>query len=110
MKKILLTLLLAIPLPALAAYSCSTTVNRVLVYSNGNVNINHSGRGDYTIICNLKTPRDGVSITTCAMWTSKLQNIKKNNGVAQFYYGGEGSCEELPTYGSAPTPIYIGDM
>jgi hypothetical protein len=39
-----------------------------------------------------------------------LQNIKKNNGVAQFYYGGEGSCEELPTYGSAPTPIYIGDM
>jgi len=95
---------------AQAAFSCDTTVLKVLVYSGGNVNIRHSGRNDYTVICNLRAERQGVSITTCAMWTSMLQNIKKNNGTAQFYYSGEGSCATLPTYAASPVPAYIGDM
>jgi len=93
-----------------AAFSCSTTVQKVLVYAGGNVNILHSGRNDYTVICNLKGVRQNVSITTCAMWTSMLQNIKKNNGTAQFYYAGDGTCATLPTYAAAPAPVYIGDM
>lgn len=110
LKKLLVTLLFALPFQAMASYTCSVTVNKVLVYANGNVNIKHSGRGDYTVICNLKTPRTNVSITTCAMWTSMLQNIKKNDGKASFYYSGEGSCATLPTYSSSPTPVYIGDV
>ncbi len=110
MKKLIIVLIMIFPASAMAAYSCSVTVNRVLVYANGNLNILHSGRGDYTVVCNLKTPRDNVSITTCAMWASMLQNIKKNNGTAHFYYSGEGSCATLPTYNSAPTPVYIGDI
>ncbi len=109
MKKLLLVLIIICPVSAMAAYSCSTTVEKILIYDNGRVNILHSGRGDYTVICNLTTPRNNVSITTCAMWTSMLQNIKKNEGVAIFYYTGEGSCETLPTYGNSPTPRYIGD-
>ncbi len=95
---------------AAADYFCETTVSRVLIYKDGGVNVLHSGRGDYTVICNLKTEREDVSITTCAMWASMLQNIKKNNGKAIFYCAGTGSCNNLPTYADAPAPIYIGDM
>ncbi|MBQ4890693.1 hypothetical protein J8L86_12605 [Shewanella sp. MMG014] len=93
-----------------AAFNCSVDVSRVLIYGNGSVNILHTGRGDYTYICNLNNDWKGVSVTTCAMWTGMLQSIKQNNGKAIFYYGGEGSCSTLPTYSGTPAPVYIGDM
>ena len=110
MKKILVLIGMMFSLPSYAAFQCTVNINHVLVYKDGTVNVHHSGRGDYTHICNLSTPREDVSITTCAMWTSMLQNIKKNMTKAQFYYSGEGSCEALPVYGNAPAPVYIGDM
>ncbi|WP_299493362.1 hypothetical protein [uncultured Shewanella sp.] len=91
-----------------ASFHCDVSLNRILVYKDGKVNVWHSGRGDYTNICNLKTENNGVSIATCAMWTSMLQSIKKDNGKAIFYYAGDGSCATLPTYSSSPTPEYIG--
>ncbi|MBW8184290.1 hypothetical protein [Shewanella nanhaiensis] len=93
-----------------AAFHCSADINRILIYGNGTVNIRHSGRNDFTVICDLNNEWKGVSVTTCAMWTAMLQNIKKNNGKAIFYYGGEGTCAALPTYGSTPAPVYIGDI
>ena len=93
-----------------AAFHCSVDINRVLVYGNGMINILHSGRNDFTNICSLNSEWKGVSVTTCAMWTAMLQNIKKNNGKAIFYYGGEGTCAALPTYGSTPAAVYIGDI
>jgi hypothetical protein len=93
-----------------ASYQCMVSINKVLIYANGFVNVNHSGRNDYTVICNLNEPRGGVGITTCAMWASMLQNIKRNNDQAHFYYSGDGDCSTLPTYGNSPAPVYIGDM
>ena len=94
---------------ALASFQCNVTVQKVLIYNDGSVNVYHSGRSDYTYICNLSEERQGVSVTTCAMWASMLQNIKKNNGIAQFYYSGDGSCSTLSTYSASPAPVYIGD-
>lgn len=91
-----------------ADFNCNASIQRILIYQDGKVNIFHSARNDYTNICNLKTEKNGVSIATCAMWTSMLQSIKKENGKAFFYYAGEGSCATLPTYSSSPAPIYIG--
>jgi len=106
----LFTLLLSISTLSEASYSCTIDVAQVLVYGNGTVNVFHQGRGDYTYICNLSTPRLGVSITTCAMWTSMLQNIKKAGGKALFKYSGTGSCATLPTSGNSPAPYFIGDV
>ena len=39
------------------AFSCSVNIQNVLVYGDGSVNVLHSGRKDYTYICNLKTER-----------------------------------------------------
>ena len=99
-----------LPSNAVAAYECSVNVKNVLVYKDGIVNILHSGRGDYTIICSMSGDYLGVSVSTCAMWTAMLQAIKKKAGVATFYYDGVGTCATLPTYAAAPVPVYIGDV
>jgi hypothetical protein len=109
-KIYLLTGLLFISASSQAAFHCTVDVKKVLVYNSGTINVLHSGRNDYTVICNLKTEAKGVSIPTCAMWTSMLQNIKKAKAKAIFYYPGEGTCASLPTYGNAPIPVYIGDV
>jgi hypothetical protein len=90
------------------SFECRVRVTSVLVYGDGTVNVSHTGRGDYTHICNLDQPRQGVSTTTCAMWAAMLQQVKRTNSTVDFYYGGAGSCETLPTYGGSPGPTYIG--
>lgn len=110
MVSVVMLVLVTLPFQAHAAFDCSVSVKNVLVYANGMVNVLHSGRGDYTVICNMQSEYSGVSSSTCAMWTAMLQVIKKKNGVAHFYYEGAGTCSTLPTYGSAPVPIYIGDV
>ena len=106
----ILALASLLPLHAVAHYECNVKVVNVLVYHNGVVNVLHAGRGDYTVICNLNSDYGTVSPTTCAMWAAMLQAIKKKNGLANFYYEGSGSCATLATYGSAPVPVYIGDV
>jgi hypothetical protein len=108
--RILLVILLMQSLNSLAApFDCKVDLNNVLVYSTGIVNVMHSGRGDYTVICNLKEEYQGVSVTTCAMWTSMLLTLKNNSKKAIFYYDNQySSCANIPTYGSAPIPVYIG--
>jgi hypothetical protein len=98
------------PLTAQAAFECDVKVLRVLVYSSGAVNVLHSGRNDYTVICYLDTTSGGVAPTTCAMWTAMLQAIKRKSGTATFYYPTDGTCATMGTYGSAPVPSYIGDV
>ena len=96
-----------------AAIDCIGKVNKVLIYQSGVVNIKTSWRGDYVHICNLKEERAGVSIATCAMWASMLQNIKKSGGDASFYYNPDStydSCSNVPTYSASPAPVYIGDI
>lgn len=94
------------------AFYCVVDLKKVLIYGSGVVNVLHSGKDDYTHICNLKTERQGVSVATCAMWASFLLDVEKNNDRAIFYYNksaGYDSCMELPTYGGAPAPVYIGN-
>ena len=98
--------------PASAAFTCVADVTGVLIYGDGSINVKHSGRNAWTFICNLKTERQGVSIATCAMWVSTLQNAKKENKKLRFYYptgASYNSCAALPIYGAAPAPVYIGD-
>ena len=110
MKTVLFFILALTSFNSLAAFNCTVTVKRVLVYGSGAVNVLHTGRNDYTVICNLNEERLGVSITTCAMWTSMLQNIRENQHKAVFHYNGDGACATLPVYGSTPAPVYIGTI
>lgn len=108
MRQIAVFLLCVMSFKATSAFFCEVEVQKVLIYSNGYVNIFHSGRNDFTYICNLNSPYKEVSVTTCAMWTAFLQNVQQNQNKAVFYYKGSGSCESLATYGNSPAPVYIG--
>jgi hypothetical protein len=106
----LVVLAALMPLQAHAVFECTVKINNVLIYRDGAVNVLHTGRGDYTVVCNLNAERLGVSPVTCAMWAAMLQHIKKNNGNASFYFEGAGSCATVPVYGESPAPLYIGNM
>lgn len=114
MKKLVLALsFILLTCNAAAALNCVGQVTGVLLYKNGVVNVSTSWRQDYVHICNLNTEREGVSVTTCAMWVALLQNVKKNNGSAAFYYEPDArynSCSNVPTYADSPAPVYIGDV
>ena len=116
MRKILAAALVSL-LPVAPAFAnavqCNATIGAVLVYSDGSVNVLHSGRGDYTFICNLQNDWKGVKPSTCAMWTSLLQAQKRAAKPAQFYYysgGAFSSCADIPSYSNAVPPVYIGAM
>ena len=108
MKKLIFITMLLLPFNTNAAFNCDVQINNVLIYKGGWVNVRHTGRNDYTYICSLAQEWKGIDVVTCAMWASMLQNVQKNNGLAQFYYEGEGNCATLPTYSSSPSPVYIG--
>jgi len=92
-------------------FSCNAKVNKVLLYKNGAVNVLHTGRNNYTVICNLNQEWKGVSITTCALWVGLLQSVKERGTNTTFYYSSSEatSCSDLPIYGNAPSPVYIGE-
>ncbi|UDF35497.1 UNVERIFIED_ORG: hypothetical protein LHJ69_23615 [Shinella sp. XGS7] len=96
------------PLLARAEYQCRVNVQAVLVYANGTVNVLHTGRGDYTHVCNMDQSRGWASPATCAMWAGLLLQAKRHNTKVDFYFSGDGSCQTLPVYGNSPTPVYIG--
>lgn len=100
--------------PAFADYSCTVTVNGVLAYSEGGaLNVLHSGRGDWTVICSLNAPYTNgltVSPTLCASWMVILLRAKKNNQQVQFWFPGTGQCSSIGTYGSSPVPTYVGEV
>jgi hypothetical protein len=97
------------------AFECRVTVQGVLAYSGGSVNVLHSGRNDWTVVCNLdrtyQVGSQSVSPTTCAVWYATLLRAKKNNQpVDVYFYDPAGSCAAVGTYGSAPVPVYIGEI
>jgi len=93
-----------------ASYYCNAQVTSVLVYADGGVNVLHSGRGDYTFICNLNTSYKSVTTEACAGWLGIVLLAKKNNAALQFYYDGSGTCSTLLTYSNSPAPSYIGPV
>ncbi|MBU1620768.1 MAG: hypothetical protein KJ556_04840 [Gammaproteobacteria bacterium] len=111
MRVVLTLCLLFVSSKLWAAFDCKVDLHAVLIYGDGTVNVLHSGRGDYTHICNLSEERLGVSPTTCALWASMLVTLKKDGKKADFYYNSTpqyNSCATLPHYSGAPAPVYIG--
>ncbi|GEM77693.1 hypothetical protein [Vibrio sagamiensis] len=108
MKKLVALISIFIPFYSFADFSCTVSVERVLVYGNGSVNIKHSGHDDFTYICNTKGTWKGIDTVTCSLWVGMLQSTQNNDKKAIFYYPGSGTCATLPIYGNAPAPTYIG--
>ncbi len=115
MTKQLLTAvtLLSLSTAAYATLDCQGKIDNVLLSDDGAVNVLTSWREDYMYICNLKTERQGVSVATCASWSSMLLKIKETGADANFYYdsiAGLNSCETIPIHSNAPAPTGIEEV
>ena len=99
-------------LSAHAQFSCKVSINGVLAYNDGSVNVLHSGRGDWTVVCALGRPyTQGLTVgpETCAVWYATMLRAKKNVQLLDFYFNGSGTCATINTYWTAPVPTYIGE-
>lgn len=95
-----------------ADFSCTVSVLGVLQYGGGQINVLHSGRGDWTHVCNVSEPRTVIRTVTpmaCATWVALLLRAKKNGTPLTFWFAGTGSCATLATYDEAQVPTYIGE-
>ena len=100
-------------LSARADYSCTVSVLGVLAYNDGSVNVLHSGRGDWTVVCALNRPYTQVLTVgpeTCAGWYASMLRAKKNIQRLEFWFSGAGTCATINTYWTAPVPVYIGEV
>lgn len=94
------------PIQAHAAIDCIGKVLKVLLYADGSLNVLGSWRGDYTILCN--TNGGAVSTEVCMGWYGLLVKAKAANSDVTVYYNTTYACNNLPTYGQSPTPVYVG--
>ena len=109
MKKVLTLValgLLSIACSAGAAVWCTGTVNNVYVGANGDLIARMSFRGDYLKMCNLNQ-HPTVSQLTCSHWAAYLNTAVANNQTMILQYEEDTACDVLPTYGYAPTPVYL---
>ncbi|WP_341664792.1 hypothetical protein [Vibrio sp.] len=107
MKKIIALGLLFASSSVSANYDCTGTVNHVLVYADGSVNLHATYRNGYTYVCNLKNDWKGVSPQACKGMLSTLLTAQSTGKTINTYYKSY-TCETLPHYDSAPGPVYVG--
>ncbi|MBM0106554.1 hypothetical protein JM946_17635 [Steroidobacter sp. S1-65] len=93
---------------AQAAVDCVGKVAKVLLYSDGTVNIVGQWRGDYTFVCSTSGSFGTVSAEVCLSWYATLMKAKADNLDVTVYYNTNTACSALPTYGNSPVPVYIG--
>lgn len=109
MKKILLLTAILFSSHSMADITCYGTVKNVLQYGNGSINVYMSYRGDYTVMCNIEKHWKGVSPEACQGMLSVLLTAQSTGkSIATYYSGDQYTCSNLPHYGSAPGPIYVG--
>jgi hypothetical protein len=99
---------LAIVCPAWAAPQwCAGTVSNLYVVSDATVLMIGSWRGDFTRVCNLDQPLNGISALTCASWTALLSKAVSRGSTVTVYYADAPACNLLPSYYNAPVPGYV---
>lgn len=88
---------------------CAGLTYEALTYSNGDVMILPAWRNDWIVICNLNTPRNGVSTSTCFSWFSAINSSILYNKSVGYYFAGieQSACATLPTYSGTPAPLYV---
>lgn len=107
-RNLVAALLFAFPIAGVTAVDCRGTVNQVLLYADGTLNVLGSWRGDFTFLCNTNGTIGNVPTEVCLGWYALLTKAKADNLSVTVYYFTNTACNALPTYASAPVPVYVG--
>jgi hypothetical protein len=114
MKNTLLKMCLSyLALTSAAAYAqqyCTTKVNNLAVYSNGDTLVRLTARSDYLQVCSMSADWKGVTPQICATWVALIKSAVARNTDMIFYYTQTTACNLIPTYANAPAPAYVMQM
>ena len=88
---------------------CSGKITSAYIDNSGYLVVYGPWRGDYTVLCNIKSAWKGIDSMTCLSWmgialtaTSKQQTVYVSyNDPAAL------ACNTLATYGNSPPPVYV---
>jgi hypothetical protein len=86
---------------------CAGTVTNLYLARDGSVLVIGSWRGDYTRLCSLNEPLNGISILTCASWMAVLSKAVSRRSTVGVYYGNAPACSTLPVYWESIIPDYV---
>lgn len=112
-KKIVAAMLFLAPVPGFAqnkALWCDGKITDEIVYSDGSLTILSTYRNDWTQICNVQAPWNGISTDTCKNWAAKAMTAVTTKSPVTIQYGSVPSsmeCSNLPTYTLSPAPNYF---
>lgn len=86
---------------------CSGKVSQLWMYSNGDLFVLPSWRGDHVRVCNINQNLGSITPQICASWFTLLRTAVSNKENTYFYYENAPACNIIPTFSNAPVPGYI---
>ena len=87
---------------------CAGTFSDLIMYYDGSVMVLSSWRNDWTYICNTQGQWGGIDGASCLAWyAAAVKAAMSQVPVGIWYSGNTYTCANLPTYGSAPAPLYF---
>jgi hypothetical protein len=90
-----------------ADVGCSGRINGLYIDSGGGVKMFATFRNDWLEVCNITSPRLGVTTETCKSWVALLTTLQVSQQLAIVRYAGSTACDVLPPYETAPAPLYV---
>lgn len=96
-----------LPAEAIATTYCSGHIESMFTRDTGEVVIWPSFRGDFTTICAVSGTWNGIAASTCTTWVAEVQSALLTGRPVDIAYNTTAACNALPTYQSAPAPLYI---
>lgn len=110
MKYLIALTTLLVPMSAYStSMYCEGKVAAVYITPSGDVVFKATYANNYTRACNLKGSPE-VDTVTCSLWSSYLATAVKDQITLKTKYivtSEASSCQEIPAYSSAPTPVYV---
>lgn len=92
-----------------AAIWCSGKISSTYVDASGSLITTSAWRGDYTMLCNIRSAWKGIDPTVCLSWMGiALTAASKQQSVTiQYTDPAAVACNTLETYAGAPPPVYL---
>ena len=88
---------------------CAGKVSNIYVDNANYLTVLGAWRGDYTVLCNIRTTWKGIDPMTCLSWMGiAMTATSKQQGVTVYYADPAAvACNTLATYANSSPPIYV---
>jgi hypothetical protein len=90
-----------------SAHWCTGTIEHTYLDKTGGLFIAATFLQNHTKICDLNGMWKDVDAEICKGWMSQVLAAKLSKTTVTMFYPDITACNEIPTYGNAPSPSYV---